>query len=146
MGFRLFLYLDRNGIELGTFVNNEKTNGRRRFEENISTHTSIFVEACKQYKIGSEFSAYELRNGTEPIADHFNSKRDHAKFEGIDYLIFGKELDKSDLTISSKSLLALAMKIYNRLYPLYIFSTSDNPVAEYETYTKRIGLLKISSK
>ncbi len=142
----LFLYLDRNGIELGTFVNNEKTNGRRRFEENISTHTSIFVEACKQYKIGSEFSAYELRNGTEPIADHFNSKRDHAKFEGIDYLIFGKELDKSDLTISSKSLLALAMKIYNRLYPLYIFSTSDNPVAEYETYTKRIGLLKISSK
>jgi len=145
-GSEMFLYLDRNGIELGAFVNNEKAEGRRRFEENISAHTQVFVEACKQYKIGSEFSAYELMNGTEPIAEHFNPSRDHAKFKGIDYLIFGKELDKSNHAIMSKNLLALAMKMYNRLYPLYIFSTSDNPVAELENYSKRIGLLKISSK
>ncbi|MGO9481387.1 MAG: DUF2461 family protein [Candidatus Kryptoniota bacterium] len=141
----LFLYLDRNGIEVGTFINNEKIDGHRRFEENISTHTTVFVEACKRYKIGSEFSAYELRNGTEPIAEHFNAKRDHVKIKGIDYLIFGKELDKSDPTVLSKRSLALAMKVYNRLYPLYIFSSSDNPVADLDAYTKRIGLLSISS-
>jgi Conserved hypothetical protein (DUF2461) len=141
----LFLYLDRNGIELGAFVNNEKKDGHRRFEENISTYSSIFLETCKTFKIGGEFSAYELRNGTEPISERFNPKRDHAKFNGIDYLIFGKELKKSDPTICSKSLLALAMKIYNRLYPLYIFSTSDNALSECENYSSRIGLLKISS-
>jgi hypothetical protein len=142
----LFLYLDRNGVELGAFVNNEKKDGRRPFEENVSAHTSIFLDACKKFKIGSEFSAYELRNGTEPIAEHFNPRRDHAKFKGMDYLIFGKELKKSDASIFSKKLLALAMKIYNRLYPLYIFSVSDNPAAECEAYSSRIGLLKISSK
>jgi len=142
----LFLYLDRKGIELGAFVNNEKRDGRRRFEENISAHLSVFLDACRTFKIGGEFSAYELRNGTEPIADHFNPKRDHVKFNGIDYLIFGKELKKSDPEIFSKSLLALAMKIYNRLYPLYIFSVSDNPASEYELYSSRIGLLKISNK
>lgn len=141
----LFLYIDRNGVELGTFVNNEKVDGHRRFEENISAYTSAFVEACKKYRIGGEFSAYELRSGTEPISEHFNPNRDHMKFKGINYLIFGKELDKSDPVISSKGLLALAMKTYNRLYPLYIFSTSDNPVSEFESYTKRIGLLRISA-
>ena len=144
-GSEMFLYLDRNGIELGAFVNNEKADGHRRFEENISNYTQVFVDVCKKFKIGNEFSAYELRNGTEPIAKHFSAGRDHSKFKGIDYLIFGKELSKSDPAIKSKSLLALAMKMYNRLYPLYIFSTSDNPVAELENYSKRIGLLKISS-
>lgn len=142
----MFLYLDRNGIELGAFVNNEKTDGHRRFEENISAQVETFVEACKLFKIGSEFSAYELRNGTEPISAHFNPRRDHAKFKSIDYLIFGKELKKSDPSIMSKRILALAMKTYNRLYPLYIFSASDTPVAELESYKKRIGVLKISSK
>jgi hypothetical protein len=142
----LFLYLDRNGIELGSFVNNEKKDGRRLFEENISTITSVFLDTCKRFKIGGEFSAYELRNGTEPIAERFNPKRDHEKLKGIDYLIFGKELKKSDQRIFSKSILALAMQIYNRLYPLYIFSTSNNPAAESESYSTRIGLLKISNK
>lgn len=142
----LFLYIDRNGIELGAFVNNEKENGSRRFEENISAHTSVFLDVCKKFKIGGEFSAYELRNGTEPIAGRFNPKRDQAKFKGIDYLIFSKELKKTDPTIFSKSLLALAMKVYNRLYPLYVFSTSISPAAECELYSSRIGLLKISSR
>lgn len=142
----LFLYLDRNGIELGSFVNNEKKDGRRLFEENISAHTSVFIDTCKRFRIGGEFSAYELRNGTEPISEKFNPRRDHEKFKGIDYLIFGKELKKSDTAIFSKSLLALAMQIYNRLYPLYIFSTSNNPATDCELYSTRIGLLKISNK
>lgn len=141
----LFLYLDRNGIEIGSFVNNEKKDGRRRFETNISNYTRVFLEMCKKFKIGGEFSAYELRNGTSPIAERFNAKRDRAKFSGIDYLIFGKELKKTESAIYSKSLLALAMKIFNRLYPLYIFSNSENPVAGCEAYSNRIGLLKILS-
>lgn len=140
----LFLYLDRNGMEIGTFVNNEKVDGHRRFEENLTSHAEAFIEACRKYKIGSEFSAYELHNGTQPISDHFNSSRDYLKFKGTDYIIFGKELDKSEPVVSSRNLLALAMKTYNRLYPLYIFSTSANPVAEFDSYDRRIGLLKIS--
>jgi len=141
----LFLYLDRNSVELGSFVNNEKKDGRRPFEENISSNLPSFLDACKKFKIGGEYSAYELRNGTEPISEKFNPKRDHDKFKGVDYLIFGKELRKSDPKIFSKSLLALAMQTFNRLYPLYIFSTSNNPTADCESYSRRIGLLKISS-
>ncbi len=145
-GSELFLYLDRNGIELGSFVNNEKNDGHRRFEENLANYGANFLDACKRYKINSEFSAYELHSGTQPIAEKFNARRDMAKFNGVDYLIFGKELDKSDPVILSTKLLALAMKIFNRLYPLYIFSTSHNPVKDIESYSGRIGLLKISSK
>ncbi len=142
----LFLYLDRNGMELGSFINNEKADGRRRFEENIANHRDTFTEACRKYRIGGEFSAYELHSGMEPISEKFNAQRDHGKFNGVDYIIFGRELDKSDPTVSSSKLLALAMKTFNRLYPLYIFATSDNPVADLESYNERIGLLKISSK
>ncbi len=142
----LFLYLDRNGMEIGTFVNNEKADGRRRFEENIANHGEAFTEACKKYRIGGEFSAYELHNGTEPISGSFNARRDQSKFRGIDYIIFGKEVGKSDPAAASSKLLALAMKTFNRLYPLYIFATSDSPVADLESYSDRIGLLKISSK
>lgn len=145
-GSELFLYLDRNGIELGSFVNNEKNDGHRRFEENLSNHGAAFLDACKRYKINGEFSAYELHSGTQPISEKFNPKRDMAKFTGVDYLIFGRELDKSDPVILSTKLLALAMKTFNRLYPLYIFSTSHNPVRDIESYNGRIGLLKISSK
>jgi hypothetical protein len=141
----LFLYLDRTGVELGAFVNNEKKDGRRRFEENVSAYTDVFFETCTKFKIGGEYSAYELGSGVEPIAARFKAKRDYGKFAGIDYLIFGKDLKKADSTIFSKRLLVLAMKIYNCLYPLYIFSTSENPAAECEAYSNRIGLLKISS-
>lgn len=145
-GSELFLYLDRNGMEVGSFVNNEKADGHRRFEENIANHGNAFLDACSKYKINGEFSAYELHSGTEPISEKFNARRDHAKFKGVDYIIFGKELSKSDPPASSAKLMALAMKTFNRLYPLYIFSTSDNPVADLESYNERIGLLKISSK
>ncbi len=142
----LFLYIDRNGIELGAFVNNEKKDGRRRFEENVAAYSSVFLDTCKKFKIGKDFSAYELMSGREPIAVRFDPKRDSGKLKGVDYLIFGKELTKSDPMIFSKGLLALAMKIFNRLYPLYIFSTSENPVADCQAYSNRIGLLKISTE
>ena len=142
----LFLYLDRNGMEIGSFVNNEKAEGRRKFEENIANHSDAFVDACARFKIGKEFSAYELHTGTEPIAAKFNARRDRAKFAGIDYIIFGKELAKTNPAATSSGLLALAMKTYNRLYPLYIFATSDNPLSELQAYDNRIGLLKISSR
>ncbi len=142
----LFLYIDRNGLELGTFINNEKADGRRRFEENISAYTQAFLDACKRYRIGSEFSAYELHYGTEPLSEKFVPRRDYLKFKGVSHIIFGKELDKTEKVTTSRALLALAMKTFNRLYPLYIFSTSDNPVADLESYTSRIGLLKISSR
>ncbi len=145
-GSELFLYLDRNGIELGSFVNNEKSDGHRRFEENISNHDEAFIEACRKYKINGEFSAYELRSGRDPISEKFNARRDREKFRGVDYIIFGKELGKSDPVLFSQKLLALAMKTYNRLYPLYIFSTSRSPVADLESYNNRIGVLKISSR
>ncbi len=145
-GSELFLYLDRNGIELGSFVNNEKDDGHRRFEENLANHGAAFLDACRKYKINGEFSAYELHNGRDPISAKFSPTRDITKFIGVDYLIFGKELGKTDPAVISKKLLALAMKTYNRLYPLYIFSTSRNPVVDLESYNDRIGLLKISSK
>ncbi len=141
----LFLYLDRNGMEIGAFVNNEKSEGRRLFEENIANHNEAFVRACRTYKIGGEFSAYELNSGREPIAKKFSAGRDSAKFKDIDYIIFGREVDGATRT-SADRLLATAMKTFNRLYPLYIFSTSSNPVADLESYNERIGLLKISSK
>ncbi len=142
----LFLYIDRNGMEMGTFINNEKVEGRRRFEENLSAFKELFLEACKKYKIGSEFSAYELHYGTEPISERFRPVRDHLKFKGVNHIIFGREIKKSDPAASSAKLLAMAMKTFNRLYPLYIFSTSENPAADLESYNSRIGLLKISSK
>lgn len=145
-GSELFLYLDRNGIEIGSFVNNEKSDGHRRFEENIANHGDTFARACKKYRINGDFTAYELFSGREPISEKFSVSRDREKFKGIDYIIFGKEFKKSESVISSSRLLALAMKIYNRLYPLYIFSTSPNPVVDFESYNDRIGLLKISSK
>jgi hypothetical protein len=142
----LFLYIDRNGVEIGTFINNEKNGGRRLFEENILAHTESFIQICREYKIGADYAAYELRSDTERIADHFNAKRDHGKFKGIDYLIFGRDFQKSNPIIYSKRLLATAMKIYNRLYPLYIFSSSTNPIFELEGYRKQVGLLSISVK
>lgn len=145
-GSELFLYLDRNGIEIGSFVNNEKNNGHHLFEENLANHGDAFVEACKRYKINGEFSAYELHSGTVPISEKFSASRDRGKFEGVEYIIFGRELGKKEPVVCSTGLLALAMKIYNRLYPLYIFSTSHNPVVDLESYNDRIGLLKISSK
>lgn len=145
-GSELFLYLDRNGMEIGSFVNNEKTSGHHLFEENIDSHGDVFVEACRRYRINGEFSAYELHSGTVPISERFSPGRDRGKFKGIEYIIFGKELNKKEPVVCSPKLLALAMKIYNRLYPLYIFSTSHNPVVDLQSYNDRIGLLKISSK
>lgn len=138
----LFLYLDRNGIEIGAFVNNEKSNGRL-FDENISRFTNKFIEVCRQYKIDGQFKVYELHSGVDPIASKFKAVRDYRKLKGIDYLIFGKEHLKTDRVVTSKSLLALAMKIYNRLYPIYIFATSENPLKDLEMYEKKVGLLDI---
>ncbi len=71
----IFLYLDRNGIELGAFVNNEKTDGHRRFEENISAQVANICRGMQAFsKSGVSFLLTSLRNGTEPIADHFNPK------------------------------------------------------------------------
>jgi hypothetical protein len=138
----LFLYLDRNGIEIGAFINNEKASGRL-FDENISKFTDSFIDVCRRYKIDGQFAAYELHSGSDPIANKFRAERDYKKLNGITYLIFGKEHAKTDRVVTSKSLLPLAMKVYNRLYPIYIFATSQNPLKDLEIYEKKVGLLEI---
>ena len=134
-----FVFLDKNGIEYGIFLNN--TSGGNLFlNQNLSAYKKEFVDCCGRFKINNMFALYELHKEPDIILSKFNAQKDFNMLKSMKRIILQKKISLTKKLIYSESFLSEAIKTFSNLYPLYCFAISPNPMKLIEDFDDRLGV------
>jgi uncharacterized protein (TIGR02453 family) len=138
-----FLVLNQNDISIGLYVNNEKGN-ESIFSNNINNYSELFVKYCKKYSVGKGFDIYELMK-MERIGKGFLPEKDWPNLVKINHFLIRKTYTKDKKILFSKRFIMEIFKVYNQLYPLYLFAASINLEKDLKDYDENVGLFKFTS-
>ncbi len=139
MDSEFFVYLDKDGIEYGMFLNNSSGDDLY-LKQNYYRYKNDIVEACKKFNINNKFGLYELGKEPEQILSKFNANKNLSYFENIKYIILQKQLTLKDKLTFSGDFLAESIKTFSNLYPLYSFAISPDPLKLIDDFEERMGL------
>jgi uncharacterized protein (DUF2461 family) len=134
-----FLVIHQTDLRAGLFINNEKKEDSL-FSTNIINYTDEFLEYSKKYSIDKKFNVLELMK-MEMIVKGFKAEEDTGKLRDIKYFLFDKSYALDKKIIYTRKFFIEIFKIYNQLYPFYLFATSDSLLRDLKEYDEKVGHL-----
>ncbi len=139
MDSEFYVYLDKNGIEYGLFLNNSHGD-EFYFGTNILKFNQEFRAAFNRFKINGKFDLYELHK--EPMLNikKFNIDQNYDKLTGMKYILLQKRITSDSKLTTSADFLTAAIKTFSNLYPLYCFAISPRPLFLIEEFEERLGI------
>jgi uncharacterized protein (TIGR02453 family) len=139
MDSEFYVYLDKNGISYGIFLNN--TDGENLyFSQNLSTNKNFLIETFKRYQLNKKFRFAEIGKEINTLASTFNIDRHFEKFSKTKYIILEKDLLKERKVIYSPDFTTLTVKLFSRLYPIYCFGISPEPEKLLNEFEEKMGV------
>ena len=134
-----FIYIDQNKIEYGLFINNTLGN-ELFFKKNLPGYKDEFVETFKKFELNEKLDYYETNKEPELIFKGFDIEKEFNRMARTKSFILQKELNKESEIIYSSDILGEIIKTFSRLYPVYCFSISHNPMALIEKFEEEVGI------
>lgn len=139
MDSEFYVYLDKTGISYGLFLNNSNEQDLY-FNKNSQKHKKNIIDICEKYGINKKFVLYELHQVPDIRQNKFDASRDFHLMSQMKYLLLEKQLGKDKKLIYTPNFLTETIKTFSRLYPLYCFSISPDPLRMVEDFDERMGI------
>jgi uncharacterized protein (TIGR02453 family) len=140
MDSEFYLYFDKTGITFGLFLNN--TEGEELyFKKNLNEYKNEIIDLFSSYKLNGKFSLHSINKKPELIINKFNADKNFDKLSGVKHVLLetGYGLEKKQ--IYSADILTKIIKTYSRLYPLYCFAVTPDPLKLLEAFEDNMGLV-----
>jgi hypothetical protein len=136
-----YVYIGPKGIELGLYINN--TLGKELyFNKNLPGYKKELIETFRRFDLNNKFDFYSFNKEPELISKNFDIEKDFNTMARTKSILLQKELSKEEEVIYSSDFIIETMKTFSRLYPVYCFSISLNPLALIESFEEQIGVIK----
>lgn len=135
-----FVYLDKNGIEYGLFLNNTHEDEGLYFKQNLLTRSSEIIACCERFKINNRYDLYELRKEKDAIYRKFKVNKCITELSKMKYIIIKKDISIEKKLCFSPDIVTEAIRTFSNLYPLYCFSSSPEPMRLVEDFDDRMGV------
>jgi uncharacterized protein (TIGR02453 family) len=139
MDSEFYVYLDKNGIEYGLFIN--ATDGEGLFfNQNLKTFRKEIINVFSRFKLNNKFELDKMDKMPELVLKKFDANKHFEKLDGIKYILFQTDRSKNEKIIYSANFLTETIKIFSRLYPLYCFAISPEPLKLLDEFEERLGV------
>jgi uncharacterized protein (TIGR02453 family) len=140
MDSEFYLYFDKTGIDFGLFINN--TEGEELyFKRNLVEYRPEIIKIFSSYKINGKFSLHSMHKKPELIINRFDANKSFEKFSLVKHVLLEMEIESESKQIYSAEILPKIIKTYSRLYPLYCFAVSPDPLKLLEAFEDNMGVV-----
>lgn len=140
MDSEFFVYFDKSGIQYGLFLNN--TNEENLFfKQNLERHGKELEKVFEIYKLNNQFSLTELKKDMTLLRKKFNYTKDGTLLNSIKWILLEKEMiPKEKKILASPNFVNDVIKTFSRLYPLYCFAISPQPMKLIAQFEEHMGI------
>ncbi len=139
MDSEFYVYISKIGVEYGLFINCTDGDGLY-FNQNVKTFRKEIIDVFSRFRLNGKFGLQKMDKSPEDVIKKFNANKHFEKLEGIKYIIFQTFRPKNDKLIYTPNFLTETIKIFSRLYPLYCFTISDEPLKLIDEFVERLGV------
>lgn len=139
MDSEFFVYLDKNIVEYGLFINATKGDDLH-FSENINAYEKDIKKVIIRYKINKQFALSEIKKESEKLIDTFDVKKHINYLKELKMFVLTKRINKTDKLAQSPDFITEAVKSFSKLYPLYCFCISLQPNKILTDFIDKLGL------
>ena len=135
-----YLYFDKTGVQYGMFLNNSKEENLF-FKKNLLTHEKGIEKVFSMYGLNNQFSLTEMKKEMELLRKKFNFSKEGKLLTPMKYILIEKPmLPKEKKIISSPNFINDVIKTFSRLYPLYCFAISEQPLKLLAKFEEQMGI------
>jgi len=135
-----YVYFDKTGVQYGMFLNNSKEENLF-FKRNLQTYEKEIDKVFSTYALNNQFSLTEMKKEMELLRKKFDFSKDGELLAKMKYILIEKPvLPKEKKIISSPNFINDIIKTFSRLYPLYCFAISDQPMKLLAKFEEQMGV------
>lgn len=139
MDSEFYIYLDKTGLSYGIFLNNE--NGQNLFfKENLKIFSKEIKDIFARYELNNFYDLMELKKNTTLIKKKFNAEKHFDFLLQSKYILLEKNLSLNNKLCYSDKLIIELIKKFSRLYPLYCFAISPEPLKLLNDFEENLGV------
>jgi uncharacterized protein (TIGR02453 family) len=140
MDSEFYLYFDKTGITFGLFLNN--TEGEELyFKRNLNEYKTEIINLFSSYKLNGKFSLHSINKKPELIINKFDAGKNFDKLSSVKHILFETGFGMENKQIYSAEIMTKIIKTYSRLYPLYCFAITDDPLKLLEAFEDNMGVV-----
>ncbi len=133
-----YVYFDKDGLEIGIFLNN-KAGDQLFFKENLIKYSKEIKEVFEHYNIAG-FDLHKMDKEPELVVKNFLAEKHFRLLENLKYILFQRSYNKTENIIYSGDFLNEAIKTFSGFYPLLCFAYSPRPLTLLNDFEERMGV------
>jgi hypothetical protein len=139
MDSEFFVYFDKYGMEYGMFLNNSE-NDDLFFKINLGKYKKEIIEIFDRYGLNNRFDLCTFGQDVDLVQRKVNLNKHFKKFSELEYILLQKNYDKKKKSIMSPNFLNESIRTFSKLYPVYCFAISLNPLKLVQDFEERMGV------
>lgn len=139
MDSEFFLYFETGSSDMGIFINRSKEE-KHYFRQNLEKYEKEIREVCSKYKINGNYSFYYFaKMAPTKLIAKFDAEKHIDKFYEHDMFLLQSAKPISQKILFSENIVIEMIKMISRLYPLYCFAISPQPLKELQRFEDEFG-------
>ena len=139
MDSEFYVYITKDQIEYGLFLNNSPGEGLF-FKQNLARYQKEIIAVFDKYGLNNKFSFIEMKTDLYELFPRFNANKNFDSLKKIKYILIEKRIKKEHELATSPKFIIEAIKVFSRLYPLYCFAISPEPLKLIERFDEEMGI------
>ena len=139
MDSEFFVYFDKYGMEYGLFLNNS-VDDDLYFNQNLSSYSKDIIATFNKYELNNKFDLCTFGQEIDLVRKKVNLNKHFEVFSELEYILLQKSFDKKQKKITSTNFLNESIKSFSKLYPIYCFAISPNPLKLIQDFEERMGV------
>lgn len=134
-----FLYFEPNEVDMGLFINQSKGENLY-FRQNLVKYRKEILEVFKKYGLNNKYSFHYFKKG-EPLQGlaKFDAEKHFDMFEKYEMILLQRVKTPSPKILYSDAIVVEMMDMISKLYPLYCFTISPQPLKELQKFEENFG-------
>lgn len=139
MDSEFFVYFDKYGIEYGVFLNN--SGGDELYlNNNLSKYRKEIIQTFNRYELNNRFDLCTFNSEADIVQKKVNLNKHFTKFSELKYILLQKNYDRRKKSVLSADFLTESIKTFSKLYPVYCFAISRDPMKLLQDFDERLGV------
>lgn len=135
-----YVYFDKSGVQYGMFLNNSKEENLF-FKKNLEKYEKEIAKVFAGYKLNNQFSLTEMKKEMVLVRKKFDFSKDGILLQKMKYILLEKPiLTNEKKIIASPNFINDIIKTFSRLYPLYCFAISEQPLKLLAKFEEHMGV------
>ncbi len=139
MDSEFYIYLDKTGLSYGLFINNTDEENLY-FRTNISKYKNNIIKIFEKYQLEGKYNFNTFENEPQILKKNFRINKDADLFFNTKFILLEKNLLSDKKLIYTPSFLNETIKAFSKLYPLYCFAISPEPLKLINEFEENLGI------